>query len=266
MLVRKPDGLEASGWPGGKKHKITPGRGPVAEGTGENQLHTQRWTNKEGQQLAFDKGKGGKGPGAKDNWHVYTSTTDYYAFGQSMPGRTFAINIGGYKYGMNGKEKDDEISGSGNMMDFGAREYDARLGRWWAIDSKYSKYPEFSPYVFGANSPIYLVDADGNDIYPYHITGLDETGNSVYTKGQVSAKTEAVIKDMLKTPEGMKFFSQFAKKGQTLAGHTFTEDGALNNHDLSIFDYSLENLDGNLPSNVEGSFGADYNPSSPIKI
>ncbi len=33
---------------------------------------------------------------------------------------------GYYRYGFNGMEKDDEISGSGNSYDFGARTYDPR--------------------------------------------------------------------------------------------------------------------------------------------
>jgi len=165
-----------------------------------------------------------------------------------------------HSYGFNGKEQDDEIHGSaGTSYDFGERMFDPRLGRWLSIDNKYSKYPEYSPYQFASNSPIFIVDADGNDIYPYHITGTDEAGRAKYTAGQVSGKTEAVIKNMLKTPEGMEFLSQFAKKGQTIAGYTFKENGALSNHDLSIFDYSLENMEGNVPSNLEGSFGAEYN-------
>ena len=44
---------------------------PVKDGTGIERGHTKRWTNSEGKMLAFDKGKGGKGPGANDNWHVY---------------------------------------------------------------------------------------------------------------------------------------------------------------------------------------------------
>jgi RHS repeat-associated protein len=43
----------------------------VEEGKGAERGHTKRWTNKEGQMLAFDKGKGGTGASAVDNWHVY---------------------------------------------------------------------------------------------------------------------------------------------------------------------------------------------------
>ena len=34
-----------------------------------------------------------------------------------------------YRYGFNGMEKDDEVSGSKNYYNFGARMYDSRIGR-----------------------------------------------------------------------------------------------------------------------------------------
>lgn len=79
-----------------------------------------------------------------------------------MPGRKF--NGGDYRYGFNGKENDNEIKGEGNSVDFGARMYDPRLGRWQALDPLASKYPNQSPYNFVANSPIVFVDPDGRVI------------------------------------------------------------------------------------------------------
>jgi RHS repeat-associated protein len=78
-----------------------------------------------------------------------------------MAGRSDA---GDYRYGFNGMEKDDEVKGSGNSYDFGARMYDSRLGRWLAIDPMSSKYPHLSPYSFVANSPLIAKDPDGRDI------------------------------------------------------------------------------------------------------
>ncbi|MEN9303960.1 MAG: hypothetical protein RL264_2389 [Bacteroidota bacterium] len=40
----------------------------------------------------------------------------------------------GYRDGYQGSEKDDEMKGSGNSYDFGARIYDSRVGRWWSMD------------------------------------------------------------------------------------------------------------------------------------
>lgn len=52
-------------------------------------------------------------------------------------------------------------------MDFGARIYDSRVGRWLSLDPLQKKYPSLSPYNFAANSPLYFVDVDGKDIFVY---------------------------------------------------------------------------------------------------
>lgn len=76
-----------------------------------------------------------------------------------MPKREF--NAGSYRFGFNGMEKDDEVKGTGNSLDFGARMYDTRLGKWFSTDPAFKKYPGISPYSFGANNPIYYVDQNG---------------------------------------------------------------------------------------------------------
>ncbi|WP_278008965.1 hypothetical protein [Flavobacterium gyeonganense] len=39
-----------------------------------------------------------------------------------------------YRYGFNGMEKDDELKGDGNAIDYDKRFYDTRLGRFLSID------------------------------------------------------------------------------------------------------------------------------------
>jgi RHS repeat-associated protein len=78
-----------------------------------------------------------------------------------MPGRSFSSPA--YRYGFNGKEKDGEIKGDGNSLDFGARIYDSRLGRWLSVDVKEGKYPGWSPYHFGYCSPIITIDPNGEE-------------------------------------------------------------------------------------------------------
>jgi len=88
-----------------------------------------------------------------------------------MPGRNY--NSTEYRFGFNGQEKDDEIAGvTGANLDFGAREYDCRIGRWWAIDPLAGKYPSLSPYNFCANNPIVFKDAGGREI-------VDANGNRI---------------------------------------------------------------------------------------
>jgi hypothetical protein len=55
---------------------------------------------------------------------------------------------------------DSEINGNGNAYDFGARMYDARLGRWWSVDPKHKEYPWNSTHAFSENSLISLVELE----------------------------------------------------------------------------------------------------------
>ncbi|MEX2485349.1 MAG: hypothetical protein WED10_12335, partial [Brumimicrobium sp.] len=71
--------------------------------------------------------------------------SDYQVGGMIMPGRSGSANS--YKYGFGGMEKDDEIKGEGNSLDFSARTYDPRIGRWLSVDPKSAKYPSFAAVV-----------------------------------------------------------------------------------------------------------------------
>ena len=69
--------------------------------------------------------------------------------------------VDNYRYGFNGAEKDDEISGNGNTYDLGLRHYDARLGRMFSRDPREVEYPWQSTYAYYANSPISTIDFMG---------------------------------------------------------------------------------------------------------
>ncbi|UTW67892.1 hypothetical protein KFE94_07200 [bacterium SCSIO 12643] len=98
------------------------------------------------------------------------SAADYYAFGSLMPMRNASSDD--YRYGFNGMEKDDEVKGTGNSLDFGARIYDPRVGRWLSVDPKAAKYESWSPYHFSANSPILVMDPNGEDWYVVNSEGV----------------------------------------------------------------------------------------------
>ena len=78
-----------------------------------------------------------------------------------LPGRH--ANTSDYRYGFNGMENDNELKGTGNSYDFGARMLDPRIGRWFATDPKENEYPSMSPYVAFNNNPTYFIDPDGRN-------------------------------------------------------------------------------------------------------
>jgi RHS repeat-associated protein len=87
------------------------------------------------------------------------NANDYYAFGMQMPERSF--NGGDYRYGFNGKEMDNEVSGNGNQYDYGFRIYNPRIARFLSVDPLTADYPFYTPYQFAGNTPIWAVDLDG---------------------------------------------------------------------------------------------------------
>jgi len=84
-------------------------------------------------------------------------TNHYYPFGGVFASTG---NVQPYKY--NGKELDTKKGL--NWYDYGARHYDATLGRWFAVDPLAEKYYAWSPYNYCASNPIKFVDPNGRGI------------------------------------------------------------------------------------------------------
>ena len=89
----------------------------------------------------------------------------YYPFGGVFSTST---NVQPYKY--NGKELDTK--NGLNWYDYGARHYDAALGRWFVVDPLAEKYYSVSPYAFTGNHTFYALEFGGklfifvNGFYP----------------------------------------------------------------------------------------------------
>ncbi|MDP3558338.1 MAG: RHS repeat-associated core domain-containing protein [Bacteroidota bacterium] len=171
-----------------------------------------------------------------------------------------------YSYGMNGKEKDDEIVGSGNSYDYGARQYDPRLGRWWSIDPLAIKYADLTPYHFCDNSPIRIKDDDGRDIiilsapkgaggygHAAVLIGNDKDGWKLYSKnGTLSSGGSSGRSD--KNPQINVPFETLKEFGNT---ENFTEQGDIEY--TSAFRITTDKAtDEKMKRAAAKSVGSDY--------
>ncbi|MBO6518365.1 MAG: hypothetical protein JJ975_17660 [Bacteroidia bacterium] len=113
------------------------------------------------QYFPFNEGKGIR---FVDQISKDTADTEYPSNGMNWTSHSYTTErktTHGYRFGFNGKERDDEVSGAGNTIAFEARIYDSRLGRFFSVDPMISNYSDQSSYSFAVNSPIKLIDRKG---------------------------------------------------------------------------------------------------------
>ena len=128
------------------------------------------------------------------------SISDYYPFGMTIKERSYqAVS---YRFGFNGYERDDEVKGRGNSIDFGARIYDPRLGRFLSTDPWQYKYAWQTPYAYFKNCPTSVKDFAGlgggddgnkdlNSTTKQHTVGK---GESLYALAKKHSTTVAGLK------------------------------------------------------------------------
>ncbi|MDQ3192778.1 MAG: hypothetical protein M3Q58_14380 [Bacteroidota bacterium] len=101
-----------------------------------------------------------------------------YPFGSPIPSRSF--NSSSCRYGFQGQERDDEVKGSGNSLNYKYRMYDPRIGRFFAVDPLSPKYPFYSPYAFSGNRVIDARELEG--LEPESVVTKTSDGKYHFTK------------------------------------------------------------------------------------
>jgi RHS repeat-associated protein len=86
------------------------------------------------------------------------------SFGMLVPNRHGSSNS--YRYGFQGQEKDDEIKGEGNSLNYTFRMHDPRVGRFFTKDPLEAEYPWYTPYQFSGNKVIEFVELEGLEESP----------------------------------------------------------------------------------------------------
>ena len=104
-----------------------------------------------------------------------------------------------YRYGFQGQEKDDEIKGEGNSVNYKYRMHDPRIGRFFAVDPLEKNFPWNSPYSFSENKVIQFTELEGG-----------ETSEPPFMKDNVTfVKMVSPIVDVFRREED-EFFTESA--------------------------------------------------------
>jgi len=126
---------------------------------------------------------------------------DYSPFGVQLDGRTIQGDF--YRYGFQNQEKDDDIKGAGNSVNYRYRMHDPRVGRFFAVDPLENEYPYNSSYAFSENRVL-----DGNEL-----EGLEFLKSSealIYMqKGELFLKLENCSSMASNGKNKLKYFTKY---------------------------------------------------------
>jgi len=124
---------------------------------------------------------------------------NFYPFGLKHKGYNTSINGTHHKYMFGSKEYDESFQ-SLNTYDFGARNYDAALGRWMNIDPLAEQMRRHSPYSYAFDNPIFFIDPDGRAAVMAPI--YDTDGDFLGTDDQ-GLQGKAIVMDSENFTQGM---------------------------------------------------------------
>ena len=134
---------------------------------------------------------------------------NYYPFGLKHKGYNNVVSSNGnsvaQRFGFIGKELNQELGLQ--WHDFGARNFDAALGRWMNIDPKANQFYDWSPYNYSYNSPLFFIDPDGKS----PISMILKQAAKVGLKKAMKSYIKSSIKKRLKNYGSKKWGKQLLK-------------------------------------------------------
>jgi RHS repeat-associated protein len=155
-------------------------------------------------------------------------------------------------YSFQAQERDDEVKGDGNSVNYSFRIHDPRLGRFFAIDPLAAKYPSNSVYAFSENVVINAVELEGKE--------RSYTFNSAYLSAKALTAIKTMnyedLKEYMDNLVGTKFSTQenleYAKR---MLGDGFDDAPGYNSDGKAPLSYGNRAVKGSYES---GDTKSDY--------
>ena len=184
---------------------------------------------------------------------------NYYPFGLKHKGYNNVVTstnpAQNYKY--NGKELNEELGL--DWYDYGARNYDASLGRWMNIDPLGEQYFSHSPYNYTMNNPVFFVDPDGQEVVIY----FDKEKGTLYIydkdKWDTSLDSKVVTAEEYKFSfeEGEEKYNQILVIRDVFSGGQADSEGNIQ-YGTNENEKEIPNGEFDLTDNKASSYAPDW--------
>ena len=185
-------------------------------------------------------------------------TNHYYPFGGVFASSN---NVQPYKY--NGKELDTKKGL--NWYDYGARHYDAMLGRWFVVDPMAEKYYAWNPYNYCKNTPLNRIDIGGTTDYKLTDLGQikrfgdinDAPDRLFYGHKYVMVNDKSLLKGLSQNMGGdynrRRFYQETSNLRDAAVVFKFAADNSDKEWKLDVYKDSYGNMKAVVATNMDFS-------------